>query len=148
MTNNIDSKSITIPLKTIAAGRRHTVVLKSDGTLMTAGDNKNGQCGVSSWSNIVEVRAGNVHMAANTGNAHTIGLKNDGTVLAVGWNEQGQCNVSNWRDIVAVAAGCAHTLGLKSDGRLVAVGDNAYGQCNVSDWHSIRLSGTNNFILK
>ncbi|MBT2282536.1 RCC1 repeat protein [Paenibacillus polymyxa] len=37
---------------TIAAGRRHTVALKSDGTVTAVGDNDYGQCDVSGWSNI------------------------------------------------------------------------------------------------
>ncbi|WP_317889434.1 RCC1 domain-containing protein [Paenibacillus sp. UASWS1643] len=37
---------------TIAAGRRHTVGLKSDGTLVTEGDNDYGQCDISGWSHI------------------------------------------------------------------------------------------------
>lgn len=119
------------PKATIAAGCRHTVGLKSDGTVVAVGNNKHGECNVSGWHDMVAVAAGNVHMATNTGNAHTIGLKSDGSVIAVGWNEHGQCNVSSWRDIVAVAAGCAHTLGLKSDGTVVAVGNNRYGQCDV-----------------
>ena len=141
MKNKNDSKEIAIFKNTIAAGRRHTVGLKSDGTVTAVGDNKYGQCNVIGWRNIVAVAAGNVHMATNTGNAHTIGLKSDGTVVGVGWNEHGQCNVSDWRDIVAVAAGCAHTLGLKSDGKVVAMGDNEYGQCDVSDWQGIQLPG-------
>lgn len=36
----------------IAAGRRHTVALKSDGTVTAAGDNKIGQCDVSGRSGI------------------------------------------------------------------------------------------------
>lgn len=79
---------------TIAVGRRHTVSLKSDGTVMAEGDNKYGQCDVGSWCDIVAVAAGNVHRATNTGNAHTIGLKADGTVVAVGWNRHGQCDVN------------------------------------------------------
>jgi alpha-tubulin suppressor-like RCC1 family protein len=125
----------------IATGPRHSVALKSDGTVMAVGDNKYGQCNVSDWRKIVSVAAGNVHMAPNTGNAHTIGLKSDGTVVAVGWNARGQCSVSGWRNIVAVAAGCTHTLGLKSDGTVVAVGDNEYGQCDVNDWRDIQLPG-------
>lgn len=48
---------------TIAAGRRHTVALKSDGTVIAVGDHKYGQCKVSDWCHIVAVAAGNVHMA-------------------------------------------------------------------------------------
>lgn len=141
MENKNENKRIAIPENTIAAGCRHTIGLKSDGTVMAVGDNKYGQCDVVSWCDIVAVAAGNVHKATNTGNAHTIGLKSDGTVVAVGWNEQGQCDVINWCDIVAVAAGCAHTIGLKSDGKVMAVGDNKYDQCSVSNWHSIQLPG-------
>jgi alpha-tubulin suppressor-like RCC1 family protein len=67
------------PKNTIAAGCRHTVALKSDGTVTAVGDNKYDQCHVGVWRNIVAVAAGNVHMAPNTGNALTIGLRSDGT---------------------------------------------------------------------
>ncbi|WP_420910304.1 RCC1-like domain-containing protein [Neobacillus muris] len=40
------------PQETIAAGRRHAVGLKSDGTVMAVGDNEYGQCEVSSWRGI------------------------------------------------------------------------------------------------
>ncbi len=69
---------------TIAAGRRHSVALKVDGTVVATGDNRYGQCQVGGWRDIVAVRAGNVHMARNTGNTHTLGLRANGTVVAVG----------------------------------------------------------------
>ena len=37
---------------TIAAGRRHSVGLKSDGTVIAVGDNDYGQCDVSGWRSI------------------------------------------------------------------------------------------------
>ncbi|MCR8632170.1 RCC1-like domain-containing protein [Paenibacillus radicis (ex Xue et al. 2023)] len=40
------------PKDTIAAGRRHTVGLKSDGTMVAVGDNEYGQCDVGGWSGI------------------------------------------------------------------------------------------------
>jgi alpha-tubulin suppressor-like RCC1 family protein len=122
---------------TIAAGRRHSVGLKSDGTVTAVGDNNYGQCNVSDWCDIVAVAASNVHMATNTGNAHTIGLKSCGTVVAVGWNKHDQCGVNDWCDIVAVAADWCRTIGLKSDGSVMAVGKNNDGECNVSGWHDI-----------
>lgn len=125
------------PKDTVAAGRRHTVGLKSDGTVIAVGDNKLGQCDVNEWTDIVAVAAGNVHMATNTGNVHTVGLKADGTVLAVGWNTYDQCNVNSWDDIVAIAAGWRHSVGLKSDGTVVAVGRKNEGECNVNAWHDI-----------
>ncbi|PGK35044.1 hypothetical protein CN907_21065 [Bacillus anthracis] len=78
------------PKNTIAAGRGHTVALKSDGTVVATGSNEYGQCNVSDWSDIVAIAAGN---------KHTVGLKSDGTVVAVGDNTYGQCNVSSWHNI-------------------------------------------------
>ena len=51
--------------------------LKSDGTVVAVGYNCYGQLDVGSWSNIVQVAAGEIH---------TVGLKSDGTVVAVGDN--------------------------------------------------------------
>jgi len=109
----------------VDAGGCHTVGLKSDGTVVTVGDNKHGQCDVGNWTDITQVAAGE---------GHTIGIKSDGTVVAVGWNNYGQCDVGGWTSITQVATGGGHTVGLKSDGTAVAVGWNDYGQCNVGGW--------------
>ena len=74
----------------VAAGDRHTVGLKSDGTVVAVGDNYYGQCDVSDGKDIV---------AVVSGGWSTVGLKSDGTVVAVGNNDKGQCNVSSWRNI-------------------------------------------------
>ncbi len=55
------------PKDMIAAGRCHTVGLKSDGTVVAVGRNKEGECNVSGWRDIEAVAVGNVHMATNTG---------------------------------------------------------------------------------
>lgn len=101
--------------KTISAGSEHTIGIKCDGSVAATGENRNGQCEVSDWHDIVAVSAGYLH---------TIGLMADGTVVSEGGNYNGQCDVRNWRDIVAISAGKYHTVGLKSDGTVVAVGDN------------------------
>ena len=111
-----------------APGYGHTVVLMPDGTVKAFGDNTNGQCDVSQWSDIV---------AVSTNNMTTIGLKTDGTVVATGQNDNGECNVSEWSDITAIASGRKHTAGLKEDGTVVAVGDNSAEQCKVSNWKTI-----------
>ena len=74
----------------VAAGDRHTVGLKADGTVVAVGDNKYGRCDVSDWTDIVAIAAGSYH---------TVGLKADGTVVAVGNNGGGRCNVSDWKNI-------------------------------------------------
>jgi hypothetical protein len=112
----------------VAASIFHTVGLKSDGTVVAAGDNSDGRCNVNGWTGIVQVSAGA---------DHTVGLESDGTVVAVGDDSSGQCDVDNWTGITQAAAGYVHTLGLKSDGTVVAVGDNTSGQCDVDSWTDI-----------
>lgn len=152
--------------KTVAAGRDHTVGLKTNGTVVAVGDNQYGQCDVLDWKDVIDIAPGFSHTVAlkadgtvvavgrndygqcnvsdwkgvvsiDAGYSHTVGLKADGTVVAIGGNDYGQCNVTDWKDIVSIAAGGEHTVGLKADGTVVAVGRNDYGQCNVSDWRNI-----------
>jgi len=74
-------------IQQVAAGERHTVGLKADGTVEAVGNNDDGQLEVDSWSGIQQVAAGG---------DHTVGLKADGTVVAVGDNNYFQCNVDDW----------------------------------------------------
>src|SRR5690606_25330042 len=90
----------------LAAGFRHSVALRTGGTVVAVGDDRYGQCRVEGWRDIVAIAAGNAH----TGNSHTVGLRSDGTVLAVGWNKHGQCEVDGWGDVVAIAAGWRRTV--------------------------------------
>lgn len=147
----------------VVAENWHTIGLKNNGTVMTAGTSLGS---VSDWINIIAVDAGREYnvglkadgtvvasgrnykgecnvsewkniVAISVGDYHTVGLKADGTVVAVGENRNGECNISDWKNIVAISAGDMHTIGLKSDGTVVAVGYNHYGQCNVSEWENI-----------
>ena len=113
---------------TVSAGENHVVGLKTDGTVVAAGQNEFGQCDVSDWTGIAAVSAGG---------DHTVGLKKDGSVVAAGRNDYGQCEVSDWKDIAAISAGGNHTVGLKQDGTVVAAGDDYYNQCNVAYWSDI-----------
>ena len=150
----------------ISTGVHYTVGLKKNGTVVAVGNNKQGQCNVSDWNNIIAVSAGAEHtvglkkdgtvvavgsndfgqcdvsqwkdiIAVSAGDYRTVGLKKDGTVVAVGYNSDGECDVSGWKNIIAVSADCGHTVGLKKDGTVVAVGENLNGQCNVSDLNNI-----------
>ena len=158
-----DTIAVRVPL---AAGWSHTAALKTGGTVIAVGDNDDGQCDVSGWTDIVAISAGNAHtvglkadgtvvavgndykgccdvfdwndiVAISAGDTYTVGLKADGTVVAVGWNRCGQCDVSDWTNIVAISAGSTHSVGLKADGTLIAVGSNDFGECDVSGWSDI-----------
>ena len=113
---------------TLAAGRRHTVGIRSDGTVAAVGGNNDGQCEISAFSDIIAVAAGNFH---------TVGLRADGTVVSCGKTTNKQCDVSSWENIVSIAASGNHTVGLKIDGTVLATGSNVCGQLNVSSWSDI-----------
>jgi len=108
----------------VAAGRDHSLGLKSDGTIVGWGDNNYGQCAVPAPN------ADFVAVAAGTN--HSLGVKSDGQIVAWGWNVAGQCNVPLPNaDFVAVSGGEFHSLGLKSDGTIVGWGWNGDGQCTI-----------------
>ncbi len=93
------------PKNTIAAGRGHTVALKSDGTVVAVGRNKEGECNVSSWCDIeASQRAMFIWRRTQVMLIQSL-LKVIILVEAVGWNKHGQCDVNDWHNIVAVAAG-------------------------------------------
>lgn len=119
----------------VDGGRKHSVILYNDGTVVTLGDDTKGQRSTTGWKNIV---------AISTFYDHTLGLKADGTVVAAGENGQGQCEVSEWKNIVAIAAGTQHSVGVRADGTVVAVGANTYGQCDVSEWTGVRAVAASN----
>ena len=70
-------EEIAVPLvaTAIAAGGRHTVALKQDGSLVAWGDNADGQT-------TVPAAAQNGVTAIATGFGHTVALKQDGSVIA------------------------------------------------------------------
>lgn len=143
----------------------HTVALKSNGTVATAGWSKNGECDIY-WQDIVAISCaegitvglkadGTVVVkgkmlfgeydvsgwkdiiAISCDSYQIVGLKSDGTVVATGSNDKGECNVFGWRNIVAISCGQHQTVGLKSDGTVVTTGWNYEGKCNVSGWRYI-----------
>ena len=118
-----EPETLVLGNQTIAAGRRHSVVMFSDGTAISSGNNESGQCNVYGWTNLVAVAAGD---------HHTVGLKKNGTVVATGQNKYGQCDVSGWTDVIQISAGDYHTIALLEDGSLLATGWNTYQQCSVS----------------
>ncbi len=128
----------------VAAGGFHSLILKTDGTVMSWGNNQYGQLGdgtTTDRSNPVTVPGLTGVIAVAAGIYHSLALKSDGTLLAWGKNWAGQVGNGSKTDqhtpvtvmnagsnIVAIAAGDAHSLALKSDGTLLAWGNNDSGQ--------------------
>jgi alpha-tubulin suppressor-like RCC1 family protein len=127
----------------VTASGTHSHALKSDGTLMSWGNNAFGQLGdntttdrttpvaVTNFTGVTSIAAGLYH---------TVALKSDGTVWAWGRNQYGEVGdgtttqrkvptqVSGLSGVTAVAAGEYHSLALKSDGTVWAWGRNHRGQ--------------------
>lgn len=118
-------------------GNGHVVGLRSDGTVVAAGDNSRGQCNVygEDWKDIIAIAAGDFH---------TVGLKSDGTVVTT-WRGGDDINtlvqeVTDTR-VVAISAGYGTTLALTEDGCAVGVGYEWQGQLDTSSWDKIAYYG-------
>ena len=141
--------SVSIPLRipgvtevaAIAAGYRHNLVLKADGTVWGWGDGSYGELGDGKATDSIEpVRAsgltGVTAIAAfgERGGSHSLALKRDGTVWAWGQNYFGELGdgtttdrhtpvqVSDLTGVTAIACGYRFSLALKSDGSVWAWG--------------------------
>jgi len=77
-------------VKEVASGSRHTLILKNDGTVWTAGYNFNGQLGLGNNTdtfNFTQVRSlGSDVISVAAGSHHSVILKKDGTVWTTGEN--------------------------------------------------------------
>lgn len=124
------------PVGVLGVGFYHTVGLRRDGTLAAVGRNDEGQCDVSSWTDVAAVAAGAYH---------TVALHRDGTVSATGRNEEGQCDVGEWRNVVSVICTDYNTVARLSDGRLVSTGFQAYDM--LAGWTDVTLIGGGSYIV-
>ena len=144
----------------IAAGGRHTVALRVDGSVWTWGANEEGQlgAGIGRWDHFrampVEVPELNNVTRIATGRHHTVALRNDGTVWAWGRNGSGQLGdgtrytrntpvqVQEITSVTAIAAGGDHSLASRRDATLWTWGANWAGQLgdgSLSDGRTISV---------
>lgn len=122
--------SASVHRAVIAAGRRHSVGVRRDGTVIATGPAGSPECAVGQWRGVVAVAAGSVHAARNTGRSHTVALHADGTATATGWNDDGQCDVDEWTGVASIATGWRRTLATLTDGTVVAAGRPHGGACH------------------
>ena len=139
----VQAKGLT-EVVAIDAGMRHSLALKSDGSVWAWGLDRETQLGDASTDNLntpTKVIGLDDIVAIAGGMNHTLALKSDGTVWACGRNLEGELGkgnfdstisfvnqVSNLTNVVAIAAGGTHNLALKADGTVWAWGANSYGQ--------------------
>ena len=144
-----------------ASGDMHSMVLMSDGTVYTWGNNAVGQLGVGDKDTSsmpqqvhgpgnVGYLTGITRLAA--GYEHSLAVKDDGTLWAWGSNGYGRLGIGAYdehhtvpyqvhgpddagflTDVVEAAAGDQHSLALRSDGTVYAFGYNLSGQLGSGD---------------
>ncbi len=139
----------------VSAGKRHTMILKTNGDLWAVGRNAEGQLGDGTTTrrlNPVQVMekapgGGTTAMidvaSVSAGTFHTMILKENGELWAVGRNRMGQLadgttnNTMTPKQVMTavaqVSVSCSvldggHTMIVVKDGTLLAVGSNQYGQ--------------------
>lgn len=140
----------------IAAGRSHSVALRSDGTLFAWGTNDGGQLGIGVVGGIkttpmLVAGIGSASLdrviAIAAGSFHTIALRADGTVAAWGDDTDGQLGngsllgnqstpkvvvsslgIGSLTNVVAISSGSVFNLALRGDGSVVAWGGNGSGE--------------------
>jgi hypothetical protein len=101
----------------VAAGWRHSLALRSDGTILGWGDDSSGQTDLPPGTNYLTLACGSLHSLA---------LRDDGTLVATGDDFYGQTDFpAGLSNVVAIACGFYHSLALKSDGMVVAWGASA-----------------------
>ena len=101
--------------------KSHLIGLKSNGTVVAAGDNRNGQCEVSDWADIAAVSAGE---------DFSVGLRNDGTMVSAGSVEK-----TDWTNMVSLTADGDMIMALLFNGRI----SSTFSDPDVSNWTNIML---------
>ena len=148
----------------IAAGESHTVIVKTDGSLYSWGDNSFGQLGNGTRNNLTapaRIGSDSTWSFAAAGRNQTLAIKGDGTLWGWGRNNSGQLGdgstvnksaptrIGSDSDWVQVSSGNWHTLALKRDGSLWAWGYNGLGDLGdggtTSRYAPVRIGSAGNW---
>ena len=132
----------------VALGNRHAVALRTNGDVLTWGENVYCQLGRGSRGNSgrtpeLVMRNGKAIAAAAD---HTLVLTDDGKVYGWGMNPEGALGTGNTNDqcegpvlieslasqqVTRIATGSGFSVAVTSEGELYCAGDNGMGQCPV-----------------
>ena len=148
----------------ISGGVNHSVVLCSDGTVVTWGINTRGQLGTGNLTsstvpvaiNQGRVLSGKTVTQIAAGGYHCLALCSDGTVAAWGGNETGtlgngtttnasspilvnRSGVLSGKTVTQITGGASHSMALCSDGTVASWGYNAHGELGNGTKTSSRI---------
>jgi alpha-tubulin suppressor-like RCC1 family protein len=127
----------------VAAGARHSLALRADGTVASWGANEFGQLGSGTGTmseTPVTVQGVNGVKAIAAGASHSLALLSNGTVMAWGDNESGQLGngtttsseapvaVKGLSGVRSISAGADFSLALLGNGTVMAWGNDESGQ--------------------
>jgi alpha-tubulin suppressor-like RCC1 family protein len=155
LVQGVEGEPFLTHVVALAAGRAHSLALRSDGTVWAWGENQLGQLGIAQGTNSLRPvkvkelpkKAGllNGVVAIAAGADHSLALTADGQVWAWGSNTWGQLGDGTDKPskkpilvqagkreafgrVKAIAAGYSHSLALRADGRVWAWGNNTFGK--------------------
>lgn len=169
-----DSVKIMDGVSQIASGSRHSMAVKSDGSLWGIGVNQYGQLGVNNpaFEGFLEPpKVMDDVKAVFCGSANSFVIKNDGSLWSMGRNVAGELGYAPESEInyvprriadnvTMVAAYEDHTLLLTTEGRVMGMGSNSLGQLGLeqaqvsvptpiaNDAKSIAVGRAHSLILK
>jgi alpha-tubulin suppressor-like RCC1 family protein len=138
----------------VSVGERHTMVVKSDGTVWGVGSNEYGQLGlgtnVQNFSIFQQVPLLSNVKQLVCGARFTYALKFDGTVVACGDNYYDQLGVAGGgsfntfnnvpiSNITQIACGPNHVFALDDTNAMWVCGNNEYGQLGTGDTNKVSV---------
>lgn len=138
---DIQSTSLSAP-RDLQAGDYHVCLLRDDGTVSCAGDNRFGQLGdgsTSSREHFLPVKGLRSIEAISLGSIHSCALRDDGAVLCWGQNAFGQLGV----ETPCVRARPAPVDGLASFGSVRQIVAGGYHSCAVFEGGRVACWGGN-----
>lgn len=106
-SNSQISNLLSYDAVSVKEGSDFTVVLKSDGDLVTYGLDSSYEEEIKKWKNIVSIAVGDNHI---------VGLDTNGKLNCVGDNSSGQCNLKNFKNIKSIYATENGTVGVNGNG--------------------------------
>ncbi len=168
-TNDVTDRSTPITTfaggtnwKQVSAGRQHTSAIKTDGTLWTWGNGRDGRlgdlqfndrytpvttfAGGTNWADTATTEPEDLY-TLSAGNTHTAAIKTDGTLWIWGNGGNGQLGnasitLTNSTPVTTfaggtnwkqVSAGGFHTAAIKTDGTLWSWGTGSNGQLGINN---------------